>query len=62
MKAVVNEELCVGCGLCADDCPEVFIMEQDKAIVKSNPVPDSSLECCKKAQQDCPVEAIKVEE
>ena len=62
MKAQVNEELCVGCGLCANDCPDVFEMENDKAKVKANPVPESSLDCCNQAKQDCPVEAIIIEE
>ncbi len=61
MKATVNAELCVGCGLCADVCPEVFVMEQDKAKIKANPVPDSSTECCQKAKEDCPVEAVITE-
>ncbi len=60
MKAIVNEELCVGCGLCADTCPDVFLMEESKAKVKADPVPDDSLECCKKAKEDCPVEAINI--
>ncbi len=62
MKTAVNTELCVGCGLCADTCPEVFVMEEDKAKVKANPLPDSSLECCKQAKEDCPTEAIDMEE
>lgn len=62
MKAQVNEELCVGCGLCADVCPEVFIMEEDKARVKATSVPKASLDCSQKAKEDCPVEAISIEE
>ncbi|MFC1632451.1 4Fe-4S binding protein, partial [Candidatus Omnitrophota bacterium] len=31
MKALVSDELCVGCGLCADVCPDVFAMEESKA-------------------------------
>ncbi|NQS99581.1 MAG: ferredoxin [Candidatus Omnitrophica bacterium] len=61
MKAQVNEELCVGCGLCADICTEVFVMEGDKAKIKANPVPEASSECSQKAKEDCPVEAIIIE-
>ena len=61
MKALVSAELCVGCGLCADSCPDVFAMEQDKALVKADPVPEAAADCCKKMQEDCPVEAINVE-
>lgn len=62
MRAQVNAELCVGCGLCADVCPDVFAMQEDKAKVKTNPVPDTSLDCCKKSEEDCPVEAINIGE
>lgn len=62
MKAQVSKELCVGCGLCADVCPEVFIMEEDKAKVKAAPIPEASLDCSKKAKEDCPVEAIVIKE
>ncbi|UCB56509.1 MAG: ferredoxin [Candidatus Omnitrophota bacterium] len=62
MKATVNEELCVGCGLCVDTCPDTFIMEEDKAKIKANPVPTGSEDSCKKAKEECPVEAIIIEE
>lgn len=62
MKAIVIEDLCVGCGLCADGCAEVFEMEGDKAKVKINPVPETDLECTQKMKEDCPVEAITVED
>ena len=62
MKVAVDEGLCVGCGLCADTCPEAFAMEEDKAKIKANPVPANSEDCCKKVKEDCPVEAITIEE
>lgn len=62
MQAKINAELCVGCGLCADACPEVFIMEENKAMVKVSSVPDAAVESCKKVKEDCPVEAIDIVE
>ena len=61
MKAVVSAELCTGCGLCADTCPDVFEMKDDKAIVKTADVPEGAVECGKEAAANCPVEAITVE-
>ena len=62
MKAVVNKETCIGCGLCESACPEVFEMKDNIAIVKADPVPESSKECAKQMVSDCPVSAISVTE
>lgn len=62
MKAIVDQESCVGCGLCANMCSEVFSMENDKAIVSVENIPSAAEECAKEAASSCPVEAIKIEE
>ena len=62
MKSKVNAELCVGYGLCANVCPDVFAMENDKAVIRANPVPEGSVECSRQAKEDCPVDAIAIEE
>ena len=62
MRAIVDEETCIGCGLCAETCPEVFEMNDDKAEVKVGEVPDNARETCKEAAENCPVEAIQIEE
>jgi ferredoxin len=36
MKATVDKNLCMGCGLCADLCPEVFEFDGSKAIARIN--------------------------
>ena len=61
MKVKIDAETCVGCGLCADSCPEVFQMQDDKAVVKTENVPAAAEENCKKTAEDCPVTAISIE-
>ncbi len=61
MKAIVDADTCVGCGLCPSMCADVFQMEGDKAVVIADPVPESAVECAKEAASSCPVEAIKIE-
>ena len=62
MRVFVDEETCIGCGLCAETCPEVFEMDDDKARVKVDEVPDEATESCKEAAENCPVEAIQIED
>lgn len=61
MKAHVDGDACIGCGLCVDICPDVFKMDDDKAIVHADPVPESAEEQCQNAADECPVTAITVE-
>lgn len=62
MRAIVDEETCVGCGLCPDTCPEVFEMDGEKAKVVADPVPPDAEETCREAAEGCPVDAIAIEE
>ena len=61
MKATVDEETCIGCGLCAETCPEVFEMDDDMARVKVDEVPEDLAGTCREAAENCPVEAIQIE-
>jgi ferredoxin len=59
MKAFIKREVCIGCGLCAEICPEVFAMGDDMiAIVIVDESPASAQESVQDAATACPVEAI----
>ena len=60
MKAKVDPDICIGCGLCVNVCPEVFKMEDDKAVAYVAIVPKGLEENCQKACDECPVTAITV--
>jgi ferredoxin len=60
MKVEVDKDLCTGCGLCVDTCPEVFEISGDVAVAKSGDIDPSLEEKVKEAAQNCPTEAIKI--
>lgn len=61
MKASVDKDTCIGCGLCENICPEVFRMEGDKAVIYVEPVPQKLETSCKQAADECPVAAILIQ-
>lgn len=62
MKAVIDRSGCIGCGLCADTCPEVFAMAADGlAEVIAEVVPQDSEGAASEAAEGCPVSVITVE-
>ena len=62
MRVRVDKSLCKGCGLCSDICPEVFEFDGSKAIAKVDKVPIEMEAACRDAAQQCPPEAITIEE
>jgi len=52
----VNEDMCVGCGVCVDDCPvgAITLKDDQKAIINED-------ECvrCGRCHEVCPEEAVR---
>jgi ferredoxin len=62
LKAYVDKETCIGCGLCPSICAEVFEMQDDGlAGVIGIKVPQEAEESAKEAEDGCPVNAISIE-
>lgn len=63
MKAIVDEDECTACGLCEDTCPEVFELgDEEVARVLVDPVPPEHEDACREAAEECPSDAIILEE
>ncbi len=59
-KVVVDENACVGCGLCINACPDVFELDEGGiAKVKTNECPDCDLH---DVASQCPVNCIIIED
>ena len=62
MRATVDADLCTGCELCIETCPEIFEMQNDVAIASLDVIPVDAVESARQAAEECPVEAISLEE
>ncbi|AGF77345.1 Protein of unknown function (DUF1271) [Desulfocapsa sulfexigens DSM 10523] len=59
-KPIVDHELCIGCEICAELCPEVFEIRDEKSWVIGS---DKCSTCnCEEAVESCPVGAIELED
>jgi ferredoxin len=62
MKACVDKDSCIGCGLCAGICPKIFFMDDDgKAKAVEGSIEDSLIEEARDTACQCPVGAIEVD-
>jgi len=60
MDIKVDADLCTGCGLCEETCPEIFKLNEDDDIaeVAKTDYDDNDEECIEEAIEICPTEAI----
>lgn len=55
MKVIIDKEKCIGCGVCANVCPQGIELADGKAVIK-----DDNVACLKEAADVCPINIIKI--
>ena len=61
MKAVVDEDTCIACGLCVGTCETVFTFNDDgKATSQVDVIPPECEDDARTARDGCPVDAISI--
>ncbi|WP_310604345.1 ferredoxin [Anaerosporobacter sp.] len=63
MKATVDQDGCISCGVCVSVCPEVFSLnENDISEAIEGDIPSDSTEAAQEARDSCPVDVISITE
>ena len=63
MVPKVDQDTCIGCGLCPSICDKVFELQDDgKAHAIVDEVPKDCEDEAKDAESSCPVNAIEITE
>ena len=60
MKARIIEG-CIGCGVCADTCPEVFCMADNDLAEVCGDVTAETEDKAREAAESCPVSVIEID-
>ena len=58
MKAIVNQDTCIGCGLCISTVPEVFEVNADVKAEAYGHTTEQNKSAVQEAIDACPVQAI----
>lgn len=62
MKVTINRDGCIGCGLCADTCPDVFRLAEDGLAEVYTAPSENNYDDVNEAAENCPVTVIDVEQ
>lgn len=61
VKIKVDQDLCIGCGMCINMCPDVFMYNEESLSTVKSDLAEFNLQSVEEAREICPVDAITVE-
>lgn len=64
MKATVNKNICIGCGVCTSIASSIFALNYDDGLAENilgEEIPNEFEESVNEASEACPVSAIEIE-
>lgn len=60
MEVRVDQNLCISCGLCVSNCPDIFAWNhEEKAEVVEKKIDEEFEDCVLDAADSCPTDAIE---
>lgn len=63
MRASVDQDGCISCGICTSVCPDVFhYNEEGKSEAIASEIKEDDIDTAKQARDDCPVSVIDIVE
>jgi len=60
VRVLIDSNECIGCGVCAQICPDVFVLDEDAGIAKV--IKPEGSDCAQESADSCPVSCITIEE
>ncbi len=61
MRATVNQDTCISCGMCIDICPDIFSYNSEgKSSAIDDDIPETEIDSAQEAADACPVDAIEL--
>lgn len=62
MRAIVDQDLCIGCGICEGIAPEIFSLQTEPyAVVIMDPITGEFQAAAQESADECPEGAITIE-
>ncbi len=65
MRVKIDDDLCIACGNCIEEAPEIYEWNEDESLAVSKyvneDVPEDLEDSAREGLEICPVEAIKEE-